>query len=241
MIKESASEGEVQVVEQDIVERVFTLGDRTIDSIMTHRSEIAWIDKSMTNSQIREYIAANLFNKYPVADKTLNDIIGIVYLKDLFGKLDLLDFSLEKVIRPALIFHDNMDVYKALEELRKKNSQYALIYDEFGSFQGVVTLKDVLEALIGFIPDDGDDPEIVERSGNDGWFVDGQCSFYDFLDYFGMEDLYPKYEYNTVSGLVLDELEHIPQTGEKFEWNRLIVEIADMDGARIDKLIIRKN
>lgn len=237
LIQEGTEGGEVQAVEQDIVERVFTLGDRKVASIMTHRSEIVWIDANLTNQEIIQFIQNNPHDIYPVADKSLDDVIGIVRLKDIFGKLEDPHFRLKDCLRAIPNFHENMEVYRALEEMKSNHHKYALVYDEFGSFQGIVTLKDVFEALIGTIPNESEEPNIIEREDG-SWLVDGQCSFYDFLDYFDIEELYSKYEYNTVSGLVLDNLEHIPHPGEKFRWNKFTFEILDMDGARIDKILV---
>lgn len=238
MIDEGTESGEVQEVEQDIVDRVFSLGDRSISTIMTYRSDIVSIDIDMNNKQIHDIVCQHLYQVYPVTQgNTLDNIIGVVYLKDLFGKLDDCAFNLRDVIRPAAYFHENMDVYKVLEQIRRDNIKYALICDEFGSLQGIITMKDILEALVGALPGDSEDPDIVAR--NDGsWLIDGQCSFYDFLSHFEMEDLYPDYNYNTLSGLILQQLGHIPAPGETLQWNDLSLEIVDMDGARIDKVLV---
>ena len=147
------------------------------------------------------------------------------------------EFNLRDVIRPAQYFHENMDVYKVLEQIRQHNIKYGLICDEFGSLQGIITMKDILEALVGTLPSDSEDPDIVPRKDG-SWLIDGQCSFYDFLSHFEMEDLYPDYNYNTLSGLILQQLGHIPKTGESMEWNDFTLEIVDMDGARIDKVLV---
>lgn len=238
IIEEGTADGVVEEVEQDIVERVFSLGDRQVESIMTPRAEIAWLDIHDTPSQIKEIVQNNLFEIYPVADDDLDGIMGVIYLKDLFGRLEEDDFSLEKYIRPAVFFPESIGVYKMLEQLRQTHSTYGLITDEFGIIQGIVTLKDVLEAIIGAMPHNEDEIEIVMRK--DGtYLVDGQCSFYDFLTYFEAEDLFNN-QYNTISGLVFDELQRIPHTGDILNWRIFSFEIVDMDGARIDKLLVTK-
>ncbi|MCR9012104.1 hemolysin family protein [Gabonibacter chumensis] len=240
IIKEGKDDGEVQEVEQDIVERVFNLGDRNIGSIMTHRSDLVWLDITESNDQIRNIVNKHLYNIYPVADSKLDNIIGVVYLKDLFGKIDLPDFNLEKIIRPAQYFPKNQSVYNALEHLKTEHLKYGLVTDEFGSIEGIFTLKDILTALIGDVPEIGEEPDIIRR--NDGsYLIDGQCSFYDFLAYFDMEELYPNHYYNTVSGLILKILEHVPKTGEQLSWLCFDLEIVDMDGARIDKILVKLN
>ena len=121
--------------------------------------------------------------------------------------------------------------------MKQEKVGYGLISDEFGEIQGIVTLKDVLEALIGIMPELDDEQEMICRE--DGtWLVDGQCSFYDFLAQFDLEELYTRYEYKTLSGLILEELGHIPRTGETLKWHDFTFEIVDMDGARIDKILV---
>ena len=203
IIQEGAEDGTVQEVEQNIVERVFSLGDRTVESIMTHRNDLDWIDLSLSNAEIEQFV------------KTRSKI------------------------EPCNYFHERMEVYTALNQLRDSQLSYGLVCDEFGSMQGIVTLKDILEALVGTIPDEHSEPDIVRR--DDGSvLVDGQCPFYDFLAYFDMEDLFTpqEYDFTTVSGLILKELGHIPQTGERIEWKNFSFEVMDMDGVRIDKILI---
>lgn len=239
IVKEGFDGGEVQEVEQDIVERVFNLGDRKVGSIMTHRRELIWLDLTDSIEEIREKVQAHLFNIYPVANGKFDDIRGVVYLKDLFGRIDDPGFSLTQVIRPAEFVPENQSVYNALEQFKQARVQYGIVTDEFGGIQGIVTLKDIMEGLVGQVPDVGEDAEVVQRS--DGtWLVDGQYRFYDFLEYFDMEDLYAEHDYNTLSGLILEILERVPKTGEKLTWLNFEFEIVDMDGARIDKVLVKK-
>lgn len=239
IVKEGFDGGEVQEVEQDIVERVFNLGDRKVGSIMTHRSELVWLDLTDSMENVREKIQANLFNIYPVANGKFDDIRGVVYLKDLFGRMDEPGFSLTQVIHPAEFVPENQSVYNALEQFKHARVQYGIVTDEFGGIQGIVTLKDIMEGLVGQVPVLGEEAEIVQRA--DGtWLVDGQYRFYDFLEYFDMEDLYAEHDYNTLSGLILEILKRVPKTGEKLTWLNFEFEIVDMDGARIDKVLVKK-
>ncbi|WP_288123991.1 hemolysin family protein, partial [Parabacteroides goldsteinii] len=233
IVKEGFDGGEVQEVEQDIVERVFNLGDRNVGSIMTHRSDLVWLDVTDSIEKIREKVQENLFNIYPVASEKFDNIKGVVYLKDLFGRIDEPDFSLEEVIRPAQYLPENQSVYNALEQFKEARVKYGIVTDEFGGIQGIVTLKDIMEGLIGQVPEVGEEAEIVQRADG-SWLVDGQYNFYDFLEYFDMEDLYAEHDYNTLSGLILEILERVPKTGETLTWLTFEFEIVDMDGARID-------
>ena len=196
------------------------------------------VDVTDSTEKIREKVEENLFNIYPVASEKFDNIVGVVYLKDLFGRIDQPDFSINQVLRPAQFVPENQSVYNALESFKQTHVKYGLVTDEFGGIQGIVTLKDIMEGLIGQVPEVGEESEIIQRE--DGtWLVDGQYSFYDFLEYFDMEDLYAEHDYNTLSGLILEILERVPKTGEKLKWLDFEFEIVDMDGARIDKVLVK--
>jgi putative hemolysin len=239
IVKEGYDVGEVQEVEQDIVERVFNLGDRNVGSIMTHRSDLVWLDVTDSHEKIREKVQENLYNTYPVISETVDKMLGVVYLKDLFGTIYSADFSLQELVRPVQYLPENMSVYKALEQFKDARVKYGIVTDEFGDVQGIVTLKDIMEALVGEMPEIGEEQELVERPDG-SLLIDGQYSFYNFLEYFDMEDMYADYDYNTLSGLILEILQHVPQTGEKLSWFHFEFEIMDMDGARIDKVLVKK-
>lgn len=237
IVKEGRDTGEVQEVEHDIVERVFNLGDRTVDSIMTHRSDLVWLDVHDTLTVLMDKVCGDMHDVYPVSAGKPDEPIGVVYMKDLFGRIYADDFRLEGLVRQPNFLPENQSVYSALEEFKQTNSKYGLIINEFGEMQGIITLKDIMEALVGEVPEEGEEADMVRREDG-SWLVDGQCSFYNFLEHFDLEDLYREYDYNTLSGLLLDELEHIPATGEKLRWHDFDFEVVDMDGARIDKILV---
>ncbi len=239
IIREGTEDGEVQEVEQDIVERVFNLGDRNIGSIMTHRNDLVWIDMNMSREELNKTILEDMYHVYPVSSGKLDNVLGVVFLKDIFGKIESSDFNISSVICPAHYMPETLSVYNALDKMRQNRLKYALVTDEFGSIQGIVTSSDIMEALIGTLPDAEEAPDIVVREDG-SVLVDGQCSFYDFLAYYDLEELYTDYNYNTVSGLILERLEHIPRTGEKLHWLDFEIEVVDMDGARIDKILVTR-
>lgn len=240
VVKQGFDEGEVQEVEQDIVERVFNLGDRDIGSIMTHRSDLVCIDITDAWDAICKKVKESRNNIYPVISENLDNIVGIVYTKDLLDYIDSPDFSLSQVYRTPQYVPENQSVYNTLEQFKQSRVKYGLVIDEFGVIQGIVTLEDIVEALIGQVPDLDDELEIVQRADG-SWLVDGQYSFYNFLEYFDMVDLYADNDYNTLSGLILDILERVPSTGDRLTWNVFELEIVDMDRARIDKVLVKKN
>ena len=238
IVREGIEDGEVKVVEQQIVDRVFSLGDRKVASIITHRNDMTWLDVELTAEEIRQKVDEDPHSLYPVFEEQMDRLVGIVYLKDLFQHLNDKGFSLRNVIRPAKLFHEQTFVYDALEQMRNEQIGYGLVCDEFGVIQGIVTLRDILEALVGAIPDEYEEPDIVVREDG-SCLIDGQCPFYDFMVHFGVEDVF-EHEYNTLSGLLLDVLGHIPTAGERVRWECFDFEVVDMDGARIDKILVNK-
>ncbi|MCI6963152.1 MAG: hemolysin family protein [Bacteroidales bacterium] len=239
MINDSTEGGEIQEVEQDIVDRVFSLGDRDIASLMTHRTEFEWLDVDDVLSSIKEKLARKIHYIYPVADKTLDKIVGVVYLKDLFKNTDN-NKTIKDIMRQPQYLHESVSVYDALETFKENKIHYALIIDEFGMVEGMVTMNDILESLVGnsseFETEDDED-EFMERA--DGTFlIGGQYSFYDFLSHFDMEDVYQDNNYNTISGLLFSKIGVIPKEGEKIEWDKFVFEIVDMDSTRIDKVLV---
>lgn len=238
IIEEGTEEGEVQPVEKDIMQRVFLLGDLKVSSIMTHKSDIVWLDMDMTADEVRAVVNENLFEFYPIADGDLDHVKGIVNLKDLVVHLSNPDFKLASLIHEATYFHESMNVYKVLEQMKMQKISRALVCDEFGICTGIITLRDILEGLVGNVDDPEEEPDIIKRVNKEGWLVDGQCSLYDFLCYFNRSDLFEASEYHTLGGLLLKELQHIPTSGETLQWNGFIFEVVDMDGARIDKVLV---
>ncbi len=238
IIQEGTSVGEIEEVEQDIVERVFDLSDRGAVSLMTNRNDLVWIDINRPLEEIRSEIKSDLHQVYPVSRGQLDEIVGVVYLKDMFDAIHLPDATLDQWVRPAQFVPETMNAYNILELFKQTKIHYALVTDEYGSILGIITMFDILDALVGNITEDHpDDDQIVVRE--DGSFlVDGQYSFYDFLAYFDIEDRFPEHDYNTLSGLILDLLRHIPQIGEKVTWAEFNFEIVDMDGVRIDKILV---
>lgn len=238
IVRESAEAGEVQEVEQDIIERVLVLGDQDVESIMTHRKEVKFLDIDMTADEIRAVMDEQIYDSYPVIDGGSDNVCGVVSLKDIIKELWKESFSLRSIMHEPIFYPESMTVYKALEDMKKRKISRVFVCDEFGTMTGVVTLKDILEGLVGTIQEKGTVPMIVKRQGTDEWLVEGQCPFYDFLEFFEREDLFEPSTYNTVAGLMIESLGHIPSEGESIDWNGFRIEVADMDGNRIDKLLV---
>ncbi|MGL2964500.1 hemolysin family protein [Flavobacterium sp. RSB2_4_14] len=239
IIKEGTEGGEVQEIEQDIVERVFHIGDRKVNSLMTHRQSIIYLSLEDTIEELKGKVLEELHSVYPVCNENMDDVVGIVLLKDLFRSFETGPFDLKSITKEPVYFIEHTSVYKALENFKKSKVHYALVTDEYGVFQGIITLNDILEALVGDASDfDEDEYQLIARE--DGtWLVDGLYSLHDFLTYFDMDELTNDYEVTTVSGLIMTELGNIPKTGEKLIWNKFEMEVIDMDGVKIDKVLVK--
>lgn len=243
IIQEGKDNGEVQPMEEDLVNRIFMMGDLTVGSIMTSKHDLVCLDLGQSAEEIKTVIRENLYEVYPVSEGSMDNIRGLALLKDLFVALDDKDFALEKLIRPATYFHENTSIYKMLEQMKSENISRGLVCDEYGSCLGIVTLKDMMEGIVGNIEDgNAEDPQIVKCHDREAWFVDGQCSMYDFLTFFDSEDLMESdADYTTVAGLCLTEMERVPSTGEHFTWKEFKFQIVDKDNARIDKLMVSRD
>jgi putative hemolysin len=242
MVQEGAEDGEVQEIEQDIVERVFHLGDRKISSLMTHHSDLVWIDIGESSAVIRTKMREELHSVYPVCDDDLDNVLGVIHIKDLFlGNICDDDFSISDQMKPAQFVPEHSTAYETLEIFKLNKIHYGLVVDEYGSTVGMVTLNDILEALVGdFNEPNPDEPQINLR--DDGsWLADGQMSFYEFAYEFNIQGFDKnKVKFDTLAGLAMSILRHIPKPGEKFTWKDYEFEIVDLDGNRIDKLIIKR-
>jgi putative hemolysin len=238
IIKEGTEVGEVQEIEQDIVERVFHIGDRKVNSLMTHRSSMVYLSMDDTLDEIKTKVLDELHSVYPVCEENLDEVVGVVFLKDLFANFEKGNFDLRSIAKEPSYFIEHTSAYKALENFKKTKVHYAFITDEYGVFQGIITLNDILEALVGDAADFDDDEYKLIANEDGSWLVDGQYSLHDFLTYFDMDELTTDYEVTTVSGFIITELGAIPKEGDKLIWNKLEFEAQKMDGVKIDKVLI---
>ncbi|WP_089838884.1 hemolysin family protein [Chitinophaga filiformis] len=241
LISEGTTTGAIEETEQEIIERVFHLGDRNITSLMTHRTDIVYLDIHDPKAVIRSKILDSPHSVYPVCDDVIDNIQGIITIKDLYTAAADTGHDLARIMKKPLFVPENNSAYQVLEKFKETQSHAAFIVDEYGTFLGMITLNDILEAIVGDMPETGqdDDYEIVRR--DDGsYLVDGQIPFYDFLARFDKEDWMAEFEqeFDTMAGFILHHQEHIPKIGEKFEWRGFTFEIVDMDAHRIDKVLV---
>lgn len=241
LISEGTTSGAIEETEQEIIERVFHLGDRNITSLMTHRTDIVWLDISDPKEIVRSKIFECPHSVYPVCKTQIDSIEGIIYIKDLYMAAASNNYALTTIMKKPLFVPENNSAYQVLERFKETQSHAAFIVDEYGTFLGMITLNDILEAIVGDMPETGqdDDYEIVRREDG-SYLVDGQIPFYDFLSRFDREDWMAEFEqeFDTMAGFILHHQEHIPKIGEKFEWRGFTFEIVDMDAHRIDKVLV---
>ncbi|HEX4875697.1 MAG TPA: hemolysin family protein [Chitinophagaceae bacterium] len=238
LITEGTEAGTIDEAEQEIIERVFHLGDRNITSLMTHRSDIIWFNLDDSEDKIKEKILQEPHSSYPICDGNIDNIKGVVSIKDLYVSPDNTLFK--DIMIPALFIPENNSPYQVMEKFKESRIHSAFIVDEYGSILGLITLNDILEAIVGDIPQPNV-PDYEIRQREDGTFlVDGQIPFYDFLTRFEKTEWMNEgeHDFDTLAGFILHELERIPQTGDKLEWKGFSIEVMDMDGHRIDKVLV---
>lgn len=239
ILNEGTNAGAIEETEQEIIERIFHLGDRNIMSLMTHRSDIMWLDVNAKVSDIKQQMSEVVHTNYPLCEGMVDNIKGIVSIKNILLARD--DTPIKDLMQPGLYVPENNSVYQVLEKFKQHKTNCCFIIDEYGSIEGMMTLNNILEAIVGDIgPVDKDAYEIFERE--DGSFiVDAQLPFYDFLSRFEKTDLISQEDqlnFNTVAGFALHHLKTIPKTGDHFTWQGFKFETIDMDGNRIDKLLV---
>ena len=240
IVREGMEDGEIQEIEQNIVNRVFSVGDRSVSSLMTARKQMTTLDITDNKEEVKRLVSEDLHNFYPIYDSEEQDIIGVVTLKQLFAEIEKENFDLKNIINEPSYIAESASAYKALEQFKQTNIHYALVIDEYGSTQGILTMSDILEALVGDISEFYGEEYLFEQRDEHTWLIDGHYPLPDFLTRFGMEDYIKDYEVNTVGGLIMHELGRIPKQSETLRWANLQFEILDMDGPTIDKILITR-
>jgi putative hemolysin len=243
MIRTANLEGVLDKQETEAHQNLFRFSDQVARTLMTHRSEVEWIDSTQPLADIIAQVRESTRSKFPVCRGTVDEIEGTLNIRDLLERISMPDLELEQVVRPPVIIPESASAYSILK-LFKKNKQYiAMVVDEHGQFEGVVTLHDLTEAIVGDMPDEDDDEEqeIIKR-GDGSWLVGGQVLIGDLNQRIGV-DIIDESEttYATVAGYFLGRFEHIPKPGERLMDKRFHGEVIDMDGHRIDKVLITLN
>ncbi len=242
MLQQGTDAGVIEEAEQDMVESVFLLNDRPASALMTPRHEVVWLDLDDPPEELKRCIVQSPFSRFPVARESLDQVLGQVKAKDLLVRAwEGEPLDLEKVMQPPLYVPEIMPALKVLEELRASGTQLAIVIDEYGSVAGIVTLTDILEAIVGDIPasDQPEEPQAIQRE--DGtWLVDGMLTTDEFRHTFGLDELPGEEQglFQTLAGFVVMQLGRVPAPADSFEWNGMRFEVVDMDGPRVDKVLI---
>jgi len=238
LITEGSEKGAIDEEEKEIIERVFHLGDRAITSLMTHRTDIVWLDIKDTVADVKARFKDIVYSTFPVCEGSVDNVRGVVYVKDMLKAGP--ETVLEKIAKPALFVPENNKAYQLLEKFKGTRIHSCFIVNEYGTLEGMITINDILEAIVGDVPQAGQEEYEIIRRADGSFLVEAQIHFYDFLSYFDKADWMNEDEldFDTLAGFALHHLEHIPVTGEIFKWRDFNFEIIDMDGRRIDKILV---
>lgn len=244
LFREGTEAGVFEEAEQDMVRGVLTLGDRRAAALMTPRPEIVWLDIDATRQDLLAKLTENRYSRLPVARGSLDEVLGEVQAKDLLLQL-LRDepFDLSTLVRRALYVPETMPALRVLETFKMAGTELALVINEYGSVEGLVTLADVMEAVVGDVmPDEEEEqPEIFQREDG-SWIVDAMLPVDELKELLGIDAL-PLEEsglYQTVAGFLILQLGHIPVVAEGYEWDGLRIEVLDMVGQRVHRVLVSR-
>jgi putative hemolysin len=236
LIDQGTQAGIFEEAEQDMVEGIFSLGDTRVYSVMTPRTEIVWLDVNDSMEEILEKIGNSPYSRFPIRQDSLETILGIVKSRDLLvTTLSKKEIDLKELAKPAYFIPETMLASRALEVLKKNNTEMLLVVDEFGGVQGLLTINDILEEIVGVM--EGAEPQATQRQDG-SWLLDGMLEVDEFKEIFDLNELPHEDEYETLSGFVMTSLGRLPQTTDHFEWSNLRFEVMDMDGRRVDKVLV---
>jgi len=222
--------------EQEMVEGVFSLSDSRVYSLMSPRTDVVWLDVTDTADEIRRKISESPYSRFPVCQDSLDSVLGFIKARDLLAPPNLSsdEFKLKDKLRPAMYIPETMLASRALEVFKEKNAELMFVIDEFGSLQGLLTLNDIIEEIVGDIEVE---PQAMQRQDG-SWLLDGMLEVDNFKEIFKVDALPHEDEYETLSGFVMMSLGRMPQAADHFEWNGLRFEVMDMDGHRVDKVLV---
>ena len=236
LIDQGTQAGVFEEAEQDMVEGVFSLADQRVYSLMTPRPDIAWLDIADSVEEIRQKLVESNFSRFPVRQGSLDAIVGIVRARDiLVPSLKDEPIVLKNLLKPAFFVPETMFASRALEVLKEKGTDMLLVIDEFGALQGLLTITDILEEIVGEM--EIEEPQATQRQDG-SWLLDGMLEVDEFKEIFHLPVLPHEDEYETLSGFVMVSLGRVPQPTDRFEWHGLKFEVMDMDGRRVDKVLI---
>ncbi len=243
-IEEGRDIGLIEEAERDMVTGIFRLGDRRVEALMTPRTEMAWIDINAPTEQIWEQMMETPHSRIPVADGDLDEVLGYIQIRNLLdAKPETPDFDLHDYIDNPIYLPENMPALKALENFQTSGVHLAMVVDEFGGITGMVTDYDILEAIVGEIPEDSEDTDYLAVQREDGsWLFDGLIIIDQLKEILDISEMpgEDRSAYQTLSGFVMSQLGRIPKTGAKFRYANYDFEVVDMDGRRVDRVLVSR-
>lgn len=240
MIDQGIEAGMFEEAERDMIESVFSLGDSRAGALMTPRTDVFWLDVEDTSEEIHKKITESDHSRFPVCQDSLDKVLGIVRAKDILNALKNDEpFNLKKYMHTPLFVPESAPILKVLETFKKMRQHAAIVVDEYGITQGFITVYDILEAIVGDIPsvDETDEPMAVQRKDG-SWLLDGLLPIDDFKEIFNIKELPGEGSYQTLGGFIMMQLGQIPSAADFFEWEDLKIEVVDMDGSRVDKVLL---
>ena len=240
LIAEGTESGALKPAEKDMLEGVMRLADRTVRSIMTPRMDMVWLNIDDPPREHKNIIRSSGYSRFPVARGDMEEILGIVHAKDLLNaSFDGHSLSLKPVMRPPLIVPDTTPVLRLLDQFKSVGRHIALVVDEYGSVEGLVTITDIIESITGGLPGRGQDCTDKPVRREDGsWLIDGMMPVDEVEALIGLKDMRGEGDFQPIAGFMLDHLRRIPVAGDHFHWEGARFEVIDMDGRRIDKILL---
>ncbi len=242
MIDHGAKQGVFEDEEQAMMKGVIRLGNQRADAVMTHRSEIVWLDADVSQDRALEIVFSEMHLFYLVAEGSLDKLLGVVAVKDVLRQIYVEKrFDLKSLVRTPVVIHEKMPALDVLEHLKTQKAQIAVVVNEYGALEGIVTLNDITSALVGdYSAFDGqDEPEIIVREDG-SYLVDGMTNFDRVRETLDMLDDDEDGEYVTLGGFVMFKLGRLPRSGDRFEAGNYRFEVVDMDKNRVDKVMITR-
>ncbi|MDN0074298.1 hemolysin family protein [Crenobacter sp. SG2303] len=245
LMEQGAEEGVFERAEQELVENIFRLDDRRLASIMTPRKEIVCFDLEDSAEENYRQMRESGYSRFPVCKGNLDQIVGMVSAKDMLNCLlagETIDLA--QAVKPPLYVPATQSPMQLLEQFKKTRTHIALVIDEYGELEGLVTMNDVLEAIVGDLPeaDLSDEDEIVQREDG-SWLIDGMLAIDRLKEHFDIDHELPGEDtgnVNTLGGFVMYQLGRVPAVTDHFEWQDLMFEVVDMDKTRVDKVLVRR-
>ena len=243
IIAQGTTEGVIDETEQELMESVIRLDDQRITALMTQRNYIGWIDLHDSQEEIKKEILKSSFSRLLVCEGDLDNVKGFVKAKDLLNNLlSEKPFDLNGILKEPIFVPETKTALEVLENFQESLTHFAVIVDEFGLTQGVVTTNDILEAIVGDLPHQGVRHESAVQRDDGSWLMDARLSTADFTNILGLKPL-PSDEkgmYETLAGFMIKRFGKLPTVAEKFEWDGYIFEVVDMDGKRVDEVLVTR-